>query len=136
MSPNELCLSVFMSLCSPFSSNLGGSCDQLNVMSLDRLTSQGIKKTWQLLLLYSGGASLPRKRSESDTILLWGKPTVPTRKCHGRQREREMSSQFLAGLGISAEAPNMSIETILGFRAPEYATWITEEPCSTQTADL
>lgn len=78
MSPSELCLSAFMSLCGLFSSNLGWPRDQQNVMSLDRLPSPGIKETWQLLLLDTGEASLLCKKSEPETILLGGKPTLST----------------------------------------------------------
>jgi len=47
-------------------------------MSLDRLPSPGIKETWQLLLVDTGEASLLCKRSEPETILLGGKPTLST----------------------------------------------------------
>lgn len=114
MRPNELCLSVFTSL-GGLSSNLGWPCDQQNVMSLDRLPSPGIKKTWQLLLLDTGGLNLKPS--------CWaGNPHYP----HENVKRTERDVQ-------PAEAPGITVEAIWGFSAPEDATRITEYPCSTQT---
>lgn len=125
MSPTELCLPVFMSLCGLFSSNLGWPRDQQNVMSLDRLPSPG----------FFLAASAFRHWRSQPTYCVRGlnlKPSCWAGNPHyprGNVKRTERDVQ-------PAEVPDMNVDAIWGFPAPEDATRISEHPCSTQTTDL